>query len=63
MAKCPLKFRLLQFEGGEECDPECAWLVEVCPGVLDEGDRMIMCAAVLVGTDVLRSPVNAEGAR
>ena len=23
--KCPLKFRLLQFEGGEECDPECAW--------------------------------------
>lgn len=23
--KCPFKFRLLQFEGGEECDPECAW--------------------------------------
>lgn len=23
--KCPMKFRLLQFEGGEECDPECAW--------------------------------------
>ena len=25
--KCPMKFRLLQFEGGEECDKNCAWLV------------------------------------
>lgn len=23
--KCPFKFRLEPFEGGQECDPECAW--------------------------------------
>lgn len=27
--KCPLKFRLQAFEGGEECDEKCMWLVNV----------------------------------
>lgn len=27
--KCPFKFRLLQFEGGEECDAGCAWRMKV----------------------------------
>lgn len=35
MGKCPLKFRLYQFEGGEECDPECMWLVEAFPNEID----------------------------
>jgi hypothetical protein len=27
--KCPLKFRLQAFEGGEECDEGCAWLMRM----------------------------------
>ncbi|MBR2684330.1 MAG: hypothetical protein IKG18_00865 [Atopobiaceae bacterium] len=33
--KCPLKFRLYRFEGGDECDPECAWRM----GVVIDGDE------------------------
>lgn len=58
MAKCPLKFKLYQFEGGEECDPECMWLVDVFPGAFDEGELLRVCALVLIGKDMPRTPVN-----
>ena len=37
--KCPFKFRLQGFEGGEECDRECAWLII---------DRRTLCTACAV---------------
>ena len=45
--KCPLKFRLQAFEGGDECDPECAWLVEVheC-----SAEPITLCAIALTGS-------------
>lgn len=58
MAKCPLKFRLYQFEGSQECDPECMWLVDVYPEILDGNDRLRVCAMTLVGKNASRAPVN-----
>lgn len=26
--KCPFKFGRYEFEGGEECQPDCAWIVK-----------------------------------
>lgn len=26
--KCPFKFGNYEFEGGQECHPDCAWLVK-----------------------------------
>ena len=58
MAKCPLKFKLYQFEGGEECDPECAWLVAVYPNAFELKDPIKTCAINLVGNDADRAPLN-----
>ena len=58
MAKCPLKFRLQQFEGGEECDPECAWLVAAYPNPAKLKNPIKTCAINLVGKDTDRSPLN-----
>ena len=58
MVKCPLKYRLQQFEGGEECDPECAWLVDLHVGEWCDNEPMKVCAVTLVGRDDFRKPVN-----
>ena len=58
MVKCPLKFRLLQFEGSEECDPECAWLLAVYPNPAKLENAIKTCAINLVGKDTDRSPLN-----
>ena len=49
--KCPIKFFRYPFEGGEKCDPECAWLVTV--------DDMELCAVnVLVRANDDSAPEN-----
>ena len=57
--KCPLKFGKYEFEGGEGCDEECAWLVEVheC-----SAEPMVICAMVLSGSpmDCPRKPLNRK---
>ena len=55
--KCPFKYRLQGFEGGETCDPECAWLVEVWSGV----NPKRICAVTMIGhsSDMPRRPLNA----
>lgn len=49
--KCPLKFRLYPFEGGQECDPECAWRLGGEAVVDDERTIVYMCAIANIGVD------------
>lgn len=55
--KCPFKMGKYFFEGGEWCDPECAWLVKVheC-----SAEPMTVCAMTLAGSpmDCPRKPLN-----
>ena len=44
--KCPFKFGNYQFEGGKECDPECAWLM-----VDADGAFVCAVAALACGTE------------
>jgi len=65
--KCPFKFGRYAFEGGEECDPECAWRVGVEMGAPNHrvGPRSVVvdvCAMALAGSvdECPRRPRNWE---
>jgi len=57
MSKCPFKLMKAPYDGGSECDPECAWLVEVheC-----SAKPITVCAMVLAGNpaDIPIKPLN-----
>ena len=45
--KCPFKMGRYDFEGGEECDSECAWLVKVYEA---SAEPLTVCAMTLMGS-------------
>ncbi len=55
--KCPFKFGFYKFEGGTECDPECAWLVQIRECC---AEPQVICAMTLAGSpmDCPRKPLN-----
>ena len=53
--KCPFKLLKAPYDGGAECDGECAWLVDIW---LDYKWTSV-CAVVLVDSDTVpRKPLN-----
>ena len=61
--KCPFKLGAYPFEGGEGCDPECAWLVQVEIGAPERKNMLKtrevgVCAMTLAGSDCQRGPMN-----
>lgn len=42
--KCPLKFGRFRFEGGEECEPECAWRMGAVTVIDGESTLVDVCA-------------------
>lgn len=58
--KCPFKLTQEPYDGGSECDPECAWLVRVMEC---SAEPMTVCAMTLAGSpsDCPRRPLNEMG--
>ena len=50
--KCPLKFGYYKFEGGNECDPECAWALDNGCFIDDDDQFAYTCAIAVIAQEV-----------
>lgn len=52
--KCPLKFGAYEFEGGEGCDADCAWLMH------DLDDGYETCAVAVIAHSTGRQKYESD---
>ena len=56
--KCPFKFGRYQFEGGEECDPTCAWALDNACFIDHDAQFEYTCAIAVIAQQVNAEDIN-----